>query len=159
MRDLALWIKTIPYYNYKNKKRFAGLLPATVIYFIKLMVIQHTQIQFRQLHFYAFHGVLPQEKVVGNHYLVDLDIHTDFTKACQSDQLEDTINYAAIYHCLDKVMQAPSQLLEHVIYEMASHLFESFSTIHKVRIGLYKSNPPMGGQAKRVGVEAVFTRD
>lgn len=122
------------------------------------MQINQTSIRLRGLRFYAYHGVLPQEQTVGNEYLADLDLYTDFTNACLSDKLEATISYADVYENLKSVMQTPSQLLEHVISRMAAALFGQFPTLYKVRIALYKINPPMGAQAERIGVEAIFSR-
>ncbi|MBR4070175.1 MAG: dihydroneopterin aldolase, partial [Bacteroidaceae bacterium] len=55
-----------------------------------------TRIHFDQMHFYAFHGVDPQEQLVGNNYSIDLSLDILFEKAMQSDALQDTINYARI---------------------------------------------------------------
>ena len=49
------------------------------------------------MRFYAFHGVLTQETKVGNHYVVNIHIEADLSVACESDNVDDTINYAIIY--------------------------------------------------------------
>ena len=64
--------------------------------------------------FYAYHGVMPQERVVGNVFLVSLVVETDIAKATSSDKLEDTLSYAEIYEVIKAEMSIPSNLLEHV---------------------------------------------
>ena len=43
--------------------------------------------------FYGYHGNLASEQEQGQRFFVDVEIITDLTKAGQSDQLEDSINY------------------------------------------------------------------
>ena len=37
------------------------------------MIVKQSKILLNNLRFHAFHGVLPQERVVGNDYVVSLD--------------------------------------------------------------------------------------
>lgn len=53
-------------------------------------------IHLKGLKIYAYHGVLPQENKIGAEYTIDLQLKTDFTKAADTDQLEGTVNYAAV---------------------------------------------------------------
>lgn len=115
-------------------------------------------IRMEGMKFYAFHGVLPQENLVGAYYYVDLKLKTDFTHAAETDELEDTINYAEVFEAVKKEMAIPSKLLEHVCQRIASSIFQKFSTVESLEISLYKENPPMGSQSKKIGVEVVYTR-
>ena len=108
--------------------------------------------------FHAFHGVLPQENLVGAYYYVDLKLKTDFTRASETDELEGTVSYADIYASVKEEMNMPSKLLEHVCQHIASRLFKDFPTIVGIDICLYKENPPMGACAQRIGVEAHYVR-
>jgi dihydroneopterin aldolase len=55
-------------------------------------------IRMEGMKFYAFHGVMPQENLVGANFYVDLKLKTDFTSAAQTDKLEGTVSYADIYN-------------------------------------------------------------
>ena len=55
-------------------------------------------IRMEGMKFYAFHGVMPQENLVGANFYVDLKLKTDFTSAAQTDKLEGTVSYAEIYN-------------------------------------------------------------
>lgn len=111
-----------------------------------------TRIHFDQMHFYAFHGVDPQEQLVGNNYSIDLSLDIPFEKAMQSDALQDTINYARIYDEVEKAMSIPSKLLEHVVGRIIDTLQLHFPSITGGHIALYKENPPITGKIDRVGV-------
>ena len=113
-------------------------------------------IRMEGLKFYAFHGVLPQENLVGAYYHVDLKLKTDFTHAAETDELEGTVSYADIHAVVKEEMQITSKLLEHVCQRIAKHIFHDFPTIEAIDISLFKENPPMGACAQRVGVEAHY---
>ena len=115
-------------------------------------------IRMEGMKYYAFHGVLPQEKLVGANYYIDLKLKTDFSRAAATDELEGTVNYADIHAAVKEEMQITSQLLEHVCQRIARRLFQDFPTIETIDISLFKENPPMGACAQRVGVEVQYTR-
>ncbi|MDR1371046.1 MAG: dihydroneopterin aldolase [Dysgonamonadaceae bacterium] len=102
--------------------------------------------------FYAYHGVLEQEKILGNHYTIDLKIRLDLSKASQSDNLNDTVSYADIYAVVKDEMAIPSQLLEHVAGRIIKKLETRFPAIEKVRIKLSKHNPPIGGEVEKATI-------
>lgn len=116
-------------------------------------------IRMEGLKFYAFHGVLPQENLVGAYYHVDLKLKTDFTHAAETDELEDTVSYADIFTVVKEEMAIPSKLLEHVCQRIASRIFHDFPTIEAIDIRLYKENPPMGACARNIGIEAHYSQD
>ena len=124
-----------------------------------LMQATNMYIRMEGMKFYAFHGVLPQENLVGANYYIDLRLKTDFTCAAETDELEGTVSYADIHAVIKKEIQTSSKLLEHVCQRIASRLFKDFPTIESIDIALYKENPPMGACAQRIGVEASYRRD
>ena len=122
------------------------------------MQATHMYIRLEGMKFYAFHGVLPQENLVGANYYIDLKLKTDFSHAAETDELEGTVNYADIHTAVKEEMQITSQLLEHVCQRIARRLLHDFPTIETIDISLFKENPPMGACAQRIGVEAHYTR-
>ena len=102
--------------------------------------------------FYAYHGVLEQERRVGNTFVVDLTLTAPLGKAVQSDQLEDTINYAEVYELTKQEMNIPSQLLEHVAGRICRALRHHFPQIEQIEIRVSKLNPPFGGDVHSASV-------
>jgi dihydroneopterin aldolase len=117
------------------------------------MLITESNITFKQMRIYAYHGVNPQERLTGAYFYIDLTISVDFQKALESDNLKDTINYAELYHCIKEEMAIPSQLLEHAAGRIAKRLFDNFPTIKNIKLTLTKENPPMGADIQHTGVE------
>ena len=116
-------------------------------------------IRMEGMKFYAFHGVLSQENLVGAYFYIDLRLKTDFTHAAQTDELKETVSYADIHAVVQEEMKTTSKLLEHVCQRIASRIFHDFNTIESIEISLFKENPPMGACAQRVGVEAHYLRN
>lgn len=123
------------------------------------MKLMSSKIYLRNVRFHAFHGVLPQEGIVGNDYLVNLVLDYDFSSAMKTDDLQGTINYAEVYQKIREEMAVPSKLLEHVAGRIAHRLFSDFPEIQKLQLSITKVNPPMGADSDGAGVEVVLTND
>ena len=129
------------------------------IYLDILMQATDMYIRMEGMKFYAFHGVLPQENLVGANFYIDLKLKTDFTRAAKTDELEGTVSYADIHAVVKEEMKTPSKLLEHVCQRIASRIFHDFPSIEAIDIALYKENPPMGACTQRIGVEVSYRKD
>lgn len=112
-----------------------------------------SKILIENLKIFAFHGVLPEEKILGTYYIINLEIEADLEKASESDDLQDTINYAEINDILHQEMAIPSQLLEHVNGRIIKKIKNNFPQISFIKIKLTKTNPPMKGEMDGVSVE------
>ncbi len=123
------------------------------------MKLMSSKIYLRNVRFHAFHGVLPQEGIVGNDYLVNLVLDYDFFSAMKTDDLQGTLNYAEVYQKVREEMAVPSKLLEHVAGRIAHRLFSDFPEIQKLQLSITKVNPPMGADSDGAGVEVVLTND
>ena len=123
------------------------------------MKIKNSCIFLNGLRFHAFHGVMPQERLTGNDYRVDLKIDFPLEKAVGSDDVNDTLNYATVYTAVKEEIDVPTQLIERVAYRIADRLFRTFKTINEVEIKVEKCNPPMGADCKGAGVELHLIND
>ena len=123
------------------------------------MKLMSSKIYLRNVRFHAFHGVLPQEGIVGNDYLVNLVLDYDSSSAMKTDDLQGTLNYAEVYQKVREEMAVPSKLLEHVAGRIAHRLFSDFPEIQKLQLSITKVNPPMGADSDGAGVEVVLTND
>ncbi|MDE5494164.1 dihydroneopterin aldolase [Elizabethkingia meningoseptica] len=112
-----------------------------------------SKIILEDIKIYAYHGVLPEENILGTYYLISAEIHADLWKAAESDDLNDTINYAMVNDIIHEEMKIPSQLLEHVIGRIMSRIAETFRQINFIKIRLTKVQPPMPGEMTGVSVE------
>ena len=116
-----------------------------------------SKILLEDIKIYAYHGVLPEEALIGNNYIINAELHADLEKASQTDNLEDTINYAEVSAIIHKQMAIRSALLEHVIGRIINKIENRFPQITFIRIKLTKTVPPMPGEMKGVSLE--FEKD
>jgi len=111
------------------------------------------KIVIEAMEFYAFHGHYAEEQIVGNRFLVDLEIEADLKPAADSDQLEVAVNYQHAYQLIKKEMrQKKSNLLENIAKRILDALFSEMEGIQKATIRVRKMHPPMGGPIRSVGV-------
>ena len=112
----------------------------------------NTSIRLNEMCFYAYHGVLTQETKVGNNYVVNIHIDADLSRACESDNVEDTINYAIVYHLVKTEMLKPSKLLEHVAMRIYRSIKDTFPQILNLEVRLAKKSPPIKGDVQNAEV-------
>ena len=111
-----------------------------------------TIIELKAMKFYAFHGVSKQEMTVGNYYTVDLSYSFPKDKACLTDDINDTINYADVYKVVKTAMGHPSHLLEHLTERISCVLKSDFPQLSYLKIKVSKLNPPMDGEIASASV-------
>lgn len=111
-----------------------------------------TSIELKNMRFFAHHGVLPQERVIGNEFVVNLKLETDFSIACKTDEVEDTLNYAHIFDLVKAEMQTPSNLLEHVAGRILRKIRETYPNLGAIEIRVAKMYPPVSGEAEMAEV-------
>ena len=118
-----------------------------------------TYIHLNKLRFRAFHGVLPQERLVGGDFVVTLRIGYPWQQAMSTDDVADTLDYAAVYAVVKSEMARPAKLLEHVAGRIVQTLFRQFPTITSIDLWLTKTTPPMGADCDGAGVELHLIND
>lgn len=115
-------------------------------------------ILLENLRFHAYHGVLSQERLTGNDYVVNLRIKYDVSAALMSDDVNDTLNYADVYQLVSQEMSVPSALIERVAGRIGDRLFRRYPAIEEVSLKIVKQNPPMGADCDGAGVEVRFVK-
>lgn len=123
------------------------------------MKINSSYIFLKDICCYAYHGVAPQENIIGNEYIINLKLKVNISRAMQTDDVEDTVNYAEIHEAVKAEMAIPSKLLEHVSGRIVEKLFEKFPDIEDIELRLSKRNPPMGADIDAAGVELRCSRE
>jgi 7,8-dihydroneopterin aldolase/epimerase/oxygenase len=110
-------------------------------------------IRVNTIRVYAYHGCLPEEAIIGTHYIVDAAVHVDFRNAAESDLLEDTVDYVAINRIVYDQMAIRSRLIEHVALRILKEMKAEFPSAEKCWIKIAKLSAPMEGHATSVSVE------
>ena len=107
------------------------------------MKISKQALRLDGLRFYAYHGVDPQETVVGAWYNVSIEMEVKNAASLDTDNLADTLNYAAATRLIKEQMQIPSKLIEHLTGRIAKALLNGITGLEKVTVTVAKLNPPV----------------
>lgn len=110
-------------------------------------------IKLKNIRVYAFHGCLVEEGKIGSDYRVDIKAKADFSKAAQTDELEDTVDYVHLNRIVKEEMAMRSKLLEEVVNRILNRIFEEIPMVKKATVKVSKINPPIGGNVAAVSVE------
>lgn len=118
------------------------------------------KILIRNLKIFAYHGVMEEEKANGQYFIFDIDALVDISKPCESDNVNDTVNYALMVENITQTFTAQKDdLIERAAQRVAQSLFESFDRISELRILLKKPDAPIEADFDWVGVEISRKRE
>jgi dihydroneopterin aldolase len=110
-------------------------------------------IKLKNIRTYSYHGCLIEEGKIGSDYAVDLEVKTDLRQSSISDKLEDTVDYVLLNRIVEEEMAIRSNLLEQVAYRIIKRIFDEVAAISRIRLGVSKLNPPIGGDVEAVTIE------
>ena len=111
------------------------------------------KILIRDLKIFAYHGVNPEEKVDGQNFVFDVDLYVNITKACHSDDVEDTVSYAKVIKTITSVFTAEKyDLLEKAAQVVADAVLGEYADVSRIDITLKKPEAPMKADFGWVGV-------
>ena len=122
------------------------------------MKVAASKIYLDDMRFYAYQGVMEQERRVGGEYSVSLTVEADLADAVRTDDVDDTINYAELYTLVKHEMTVPSKLLEHVAGRIGQRVIAEHERITAVTVRVTKLNPPIGADCNGASVELIMTR-
>lgn len=109
------------------------------------MQITDYSIELKNVHLYAYHGVMEQEREIGAWYTIDASLLISDHRCLCSDDINGTVSYADVYAIIQKEMNTPSKLLENVCYRICDRIYNEFCQVTEIKITLSKDTPPMSG--------------
>ncbi len=110
-------------------------------------------ISIENMEFYAYHGCFEEEQKIGTRFQVDLNMEVDTSLSEISDNLNDTVDYLAVYQSVKDEMMKPSKLLEHLARRILNRVGRDFANVKYAWVKVKKMNPPLGGKIEYVAVE------
>lgn len=98
------------------------------------------------LRLHCRHGVLEQERSVGNEFEVTLAIRYPVdSRALVDDDLSGTLDYSRVVGIVRRVMDEPSRLLEHAARRVVDAMRAEFPALEHISITIVKLAPPIPG--------------
>lgn len=110
-------------------------------------------IEIEGLEFFAYHGLLEDERKYGQVFLVDLRLELSDCPACESDDINETVDYAAVADRVEAVVTGNRYfLLERLAGAIADAVLEHFAGVDRVRVRVAKAQPPLSQKLNRLSV-------
>jgi dihydroneopterin aldolase len=104
------------------------------------------EILLEGMRFYAYHGVNPEERALGQRFTVDAVLAVDLSRPGKSDDLMDTVSYSAVYKLVRRIVEGePRNLIEAVAESIAGEILTSFPPVQRVSVTVRKPEAPMKG--------------
>lgn len=113
------------------------------------------------LRFFGYHGIHPEERTLGQRYLVDVVAELDLRDAGLHDELDETVNYQSLYATVRSVVEGePMMLIEAVADRSARLVLESFPRVGAVEVVVRKPEATIrGAHLDAVGVRVRRVRE
>ena len=106
----------------------------------------------------GYHGVLAQERENGQRFVVDVELGVDVRKAAQSDDLTDTVDYAAVTaDVLAAITGEPCNLIETLASQIATRALENPS-VQSVAVTIHKPDAPIEADFDDVSLRVLRSR-
>jgi len=113
-----------------------------------------SKIHLSGMEFYAHHGCFAEERQVGTHFKVDLVLEYDATQAAETDDINQAVNYQAVYLDVKEIMKHPVNLLETVCKKILLMIKEKYPQVIHAEVTVCKMNPALGGKVAAVSVSS-----
>ncbi|NMB96723.1 MAG: dihydroneopterin aldolase [Clostridiaceae bacterium] len=117
------------------------------------------KIILKNMKFYAYHGVLPEERMRGQYFIIDVELYTNLLLAGNSDNLEHTVNYAEVYDDIKNItLHNRFMLIERLAESIAQFILNKYKNVEKTKILVKKPQAPIKGEFDWMGVEIERSR-
>lgn len=110
------------------------------------------------LELFAYHGVNPEERQHGQIFLLDMELEAELSRACTSDRLEDTVNYARVIRLAAEAFAQPCNLIECAAQRTAQAVLEHFPCVASITLRVHKPDAPVKAVFADIAVEIHRTR-
>ena len=118
------------------------------------------KIILKNMKFYAYHGVLPEERIKGQYFIIDVELYTNLTLAGNSDNLEHTVNYAEVYNDIKNItLKNKFMLIEKLAETIAKFILGKYKNVVKTKVLVKKPQAPIEGEFDWMGVEIERSRN
>lgn len=110
--------------------------------------------------FYAFHGVLEEEKKLGQRFYVDAVLSAELKKAGKTDNVYDTLHYGQVYEEIKKIVEGENyNLIEALAHNICMKLLERFPLLQEIQLTVKKPSAPVQGIFDYVAASITRTRE
>ncbi len=102
---------------------------------------------------FAYHGHLPEEAILGGHFIVNVWVSIDSSEVEESDNLDHTVDYVKIIDIVKEQMLIRSNMIEVPAKRIVDAII-SLNKVLKVKVEVEKIKPPIDAIFDKISVTA-----
>ena len=112
------------------------------------------KIHIKDLEIIGFHGAIPEEKVLGQKFVLSFELDVDFRQAGKNDDLTKTVHYGELAQKVEEEFTKTSyDLIEKAAEEICEFVLLNYPLVKKVKLLLKKPWAPTRKHVEYVAVE------
>ena len=100
---------------------------------------------------FAYHGHLPEEVILGGHFVVSVWVTTDSEEVENTDDLNHTVDYVKVIELVKEQMAIRSNMIEHSAKRIADAILP-LHKVQKVKVEVEKIQPPIDATFDKISV-------
>ena len=117
------------------------------------------RIILRDLGFYGYHGLMKEEKALGQRFFIDLECGVDLSGPAMTDSIGRTVSYADIYDVVKSAFEDKRMhLIEAVAQNIVEAIFHTFQDVNWIIIRVRKPEAPIAMVRGEAAIELHRTR-
>ncbi|WP_336800283.1 dihydroneopterin aldolase [Kaistia sp. MMO-174] len=102
------------------------------------------RIFINDLRFFGFHGVLPEEAVLGQRFRVDVTAELDLAEAGRTDDLTKTVHYGEMAVLIEEIGRTHRyKLIEALAEAIAKAVFDTYPPVERLTVRVTKPEAPV----------------
>lgn len=118
---------------------------------------QRDSILLEGMHFTGFHGTRPEERTLGQRFVVDVELFCDLRAAGERDDLHASVDYSEVYATTRTIVEGePVNLTETVAERIASAILREQPKVEAVRVAVRKPFVRLGDTVLDGSVVQIF---
>lgn len=112
------------------------------------------KIYINNLEFIGFHGVFPEEKKLGQKFLVSLELNVDTREASKTGDLTKSVHYGLVAQDVEKLFLEKSiDLIETCAENIAEMVLKKYELVKEVKVVVKKPWAPLQMHFENVAIE------
>jgi dihydroneopterin aldolase len=100
---------------------------------------------------FAYHGHLPEEAILGGHFIVNVWVEADTSEVEKTDDLNGTVDYVRIIEIVKQQMAVRSNMIEHPAKRIVDAILP-LNKVQKVTVEVEKNQPPIDATFDKISV-------
>jgi len=111
------------------------------------------KITLKNIQIFAHHGVFAEEKILGQKFIISVDLFANLSKICQSDALSDGFCYGEVTSQIVTFCTTNQfNTIEGLSHALGKYLFLTNNVIENIQIKVDKPNAPVNHPLETVSV-------